>query len=47
VTIYNENLALIKDVRRIALDNGLNRLALREVSAQMRPETALLEASAI
>lgn len=42
VTIYNENLALIKDVRRIALDRGDNRLALREVSAQMRPETALL-----
>jgi len=42
VTIYNENLALIKDVRRIALDSGHNRLALREVSAQMRPETALL-----
>jgi hypothetical protein len=42
VTIYNENLALIKDVRRIALASGDNRLALREVSAQMRPETALL-----
>jgi len=42
VTIYNENLALIKDVRRIAFDSGQNRLALREVSAQMRPETALL-----
>jgi hypothetical protein len=42
VTIYNENLALIKDVRRITLDGGRNRLALREVSAQMRPETALL-----
>lgn len=42
VTIYNENLALIKDVRRITLDRGHNRLALREVSAQMRPETALL-----
>jgi hypothetical protein len=42
VTIYNENLALVKDVRRIALDSGHNRLALREVSAQMRPETALL-----
>ena len=42
VTIYNENLALIKDVRKIALDSGPNRLALREVSAQMRPETALL-----
>ena len=42
VTIYNENLALIKDTRRIVLDPGLNRLALREVSARMRPETALL-----
>lgn len=42
VTIYNEHLALVKDVRRIALDSGQNRLALREVSAQMRPETALL-----
>ena len=38
----NENLALIKDVRRIDLAAGPNRLALREVSAQMRPETALL-----
>jgi hypothetical protein len=42
VTIYNENLALVKDVRRVALERGHNLLALREVSAQMRPETALL-----
>ncbi len=42
VTIYNEQLALVKDSRRIKLDNGFNRLAYREVSAQMRPETALL-----
>jgi hypothetical protein len=42
VTIYNENLALIKDVRRIDLVAGANRLALREVSGMMRPETALL-----
>ena len=42
VTIYNETLALIKEVRRIDLAGGPNRLALREVSAQMRPETALL-----
>lgn len=42
VTIYNENLALVKDTRRIVLDSGPNRLALREVSARMRPETALL-----
>ena len=42
VTIYNENLALIKDLRRVALQAGRNRLALREVSGRMRPETALL-----
>ena len=42
VTIYNENLALIKDLRRIRLDAGRNSLALREVSGRMRPETALL-----
>jgi hypothetical protein len=42
VTIYNESLALIKDARKVALDLGQNRLALREVSGAMRPETALL-----
>ena len=42
VTIYNENLALVKDQRRISFDAGRNHLALREVSARMRPETALL-----
>ncbi len=42
VTIYNEQLALVKDLRQVNLSNGFNRLAFREVSAQMRPETALL-----
>jgi hypothetical protein len=42
VTIYNDNLALVKDTRTVRLGAGLNRLALREVSGQMRPETALL-----
>src|SRR5688500_14593385 len=42
VTIYNESLALVKDQRRIAFDSGRNRIALREVSGRMRPETALL-----
>ncbi len=42
VTIYNEQLALVKDLRQVKLLNGFNRLAFREVSAQMRPETALL-----
>jgi hypothetical protein len=42
VTIYNDQLALVKDLRTIRLDNGFNKLAFREVSAQMQPETALL-----
>jgi hypothetical protein len=40
VTIYNDNLALVKDARRVKLAHNLNQLAWREVSAQMRPETA-------
>lgn len=42
VTIYNENLALVKDSRKVKLDHGPNLVAWREISAQMRPETALL-----
>ena len=42
VTIYNENLALIRDRRRLELPGGTLDLAIRGVSANMRPETALL-----
>jgi hypothetical protein len=42
VTIYNDDLALVKDERKLALDAGPQSLAWREVSARMRPETALL-----
>jgi hypothetical protein len=42
VTIYNDNLALIKDQRQVTLNKGLNHLAYRGVSAQMRPETAMM-----
>lgn len=42
ITIYNEDLALVKDARKVTLDNGANQLALRDVSALMRPETAQL-----
>ncbi|HOY69831.1 MAG TPA: DUF4139 domain-containing protein [Methylotenera sp.] len=42
VTIYNGDLALVKDTRQVNLKKGLNALALRDVSAQIRPETALL-----
>jgi hypothetical protein len=43
VTIYNQDLALIREQRRVALEAGENLLALREVSAALRPETALLK----
>ena len=42
VTIYNENLALVKDTRKVKLSSGEGRLAWRDVSARIRPETALL-----
>jgi hypothetical protein len=42
VTVYNDDLALVKDTRRVPLARDFNRLAWREVSALMRPETAQL-----
>lgn len=42
VTIYNADLALIKDTRKVKLDGGEARLAWRDISAQIQPETALL-----
>jgi hypothetical protein len=42
VTIYNENLALVKDVREVGLAAGNHDLAFAEVSAMLRPETAIL-----
>ena len=47
VTIYNRNLALVKDKRHLTLAEGEVKLAFREVSARMRPETALLTADAL
>lgn len=45
VTIYNDDLALIRDRRRVDLPAGRSELAFRDVSARIRPETALLRAS--
>ncbi len=45
VTIYNNNLAMIRDYRRVKLRLGLNHLAFIDVSGQMRPETAILTSS--
>lgn len=42
VTIYNSDLALVRDSRSVTLAVGENDLAFIEVSAGIRPETALL-----
>ncbi len=42
VTIYNNDLALVRDSRTVTLTQGENDLAFIEVSAGIRPETALL-----
>ncbi|MDB5070524.1 MAG: hypothetical protein JWM87_1635 [Candidatus Eremiobacteraeota bacterium] len=42
VTIYNAGIALVRDRRRITVPAGESRLALRDVSDNMLPETAAL-----
>lgn len=44
ITVYNDDLALVKEQRKVNLPAGPSWLSLREVSARMRPETALLRA---
>jgi len=43
ITIYNADLALVRDRRKVDLPQGESRLALRDVSARIQPETALLQ----
>ncbi|MEO5587421.1 MAG: DUF4139 domain-containing protein [Novosphingobium sp.] len=42
VTIYNNNLALVQDVRQMSLAQGRSRQEFPDVSAQIRPETVTL-----
>jgi len=41
VTIYNDNLALVRDQRSVVLPKGQVELAFRDVSARIRPETVI------
>lgn len=45
LTIYNRNLALIKEQRTVTLKKGRNLIAFIDVSGKMRPETAILRAT--
>ena len=39
VTIYNNNLALVQDIRQLNIPNGISRQEFPDVSAQIRAET--------
>jgi len=39
VTIYNSNIGLVKDVRKINLQSGLSELKFMDVAAQINPAT--------
>jgi len=43
LTVYNGGTALVHDRRRVNVNAGLNRIAWRDVSADMDPTSALLE----
>lgn len=42
ISIYNNNLAFVRDVREVDLTGGANKVAYVGVSSQIRPETAML-----
>jgi hypothetical protein len=42
VTVYNRNLALVQDVRRLDVPAGRTRLEFKDVSAAIKPETVSL-----
>src|SRR5271156_1562106 len=44
VTIYNDDLALIQDIRDIEVKDGRQRIEFQDVSAEIRPETVSLTA---
>ncbi len=45
VSIYNDNLALIKDTRNILLTKGINKISFLDVSGSIIPESALVNGS--
>ncbi len=44
LTVYNQNLGLVSESRRVELPAGESLLAIEDVSGQMQPETVLLSA---
>src|SRR4029077_8546240 len=46
VTIYNQDLALVRDVRTLTLSAGENDVAFVDVRGHIQPQTALLKSAA-
>ncbi|MDZ4858772.1 MAG: DUF4139 domain-containing protein [Candidatus Hydrogenedentes bacterium] len=46
VTVYNNNLALVRDTRRMRIEQGEHSLRFVDVAAQIRPETVSFKYSA-
>lgn len=47
ISVYNDNLALVKDTRKVSLKEGLNSVAFVGVAQQMKPETAIVNAQGL
>ena len=47
ISIYNNNLALVKETRNVNLKQGINEVAFEGVASSLKPETALLSAENI
>src|SRR6185369_6383575 len=47
LTIYNQDLALVQDVRSLDFTAGRSRLEFKDVSASIRPETVALSATGV
>lgn len=47
ITVYNNNLALVQDERRLEVPAGRTRLEFKDVSASIKPETAALSGAGL
>ena len=47
VTVYNRDLGLVRDTRKVDLAAGDSLLALQGLSPQLQPETLLIEAKGL
>lgn len=47
ISVYNNNLAFVKDAREVALEQGVNQIAFEGVAREMKPETVRIGADGV